>query len=1106
MAGSLAKLVVTLAANVAGFETDMARATKNQKKRMAEMERDMEQTAKKLGAAFAAITVAVGYAVKKTIDAADQMRDLSQQTGISTEVLSKYAYAAEQSGASLETLTGGINKMQKSLFEAASGTAKQAEAFQRLGLSVTDLMKLSPDQQFEAIAESLSKIENVTLRNATAQEIFGRGYARLIPLMKEGAGGIKEMTDRFESFNATISQDFADNADRFNDNLGDMALVAKGAAITFTEALIPGLVGFQEYLIKAATGTNDFSEAGEWVIDVIKRMAQAFAALKGILAAVGTVLVGIVAAFGGGLKAIGGALLAMNSALANSLAALSKGDFAGSAAALADMPKQIAAAWNAGSKEMADALKFIPDNLKQIKDDTDKTLADLEKAFKGTEAPVRDLGNAAVSTAGDFTVLNKKLDEARAKYADKQVWDGFAARIRKTGEAFKEASDTLDELIREQEAYEQSLQSVLDTLYPVEAAGRQLGETLALLTRANADGTLSWDQYQDAVNRAVAGFDSAVEGMGKVAQEVDLLAVAMDEGARIMERAFQSVWENILNGSEDAFDSILDGFKSLLAQMIHMATTQKVTLQIQQAFGKGGGGFADLDLGGAFGQDLVSAIGAIVGQGIADSTTGQLASLLGGLGGKWLGEQLGWWLGAWGGPLGMAIGSIAGAIIGDWIADVFARDLKFALGGENQRTRPDNQRITTPLGEILGLMGQGGAGSLADPTTPLGQMAAALQQFDTGIAEILTQFGTEDQFRDVTDALESWIGTWGESATAADVLASRFNVILSQFDTDLQDFVRGASDFEEQIQRFGVALATDKLLRENPDIFSGRTTAQVLELVAAFRTGAETMSQAFDEFLQVVNRVVNVRKALQDFAGSDPLSGGIIDVSLTEALAKVNQGLLDAITNFDGSIESLEEIGLLSTVVREGELKLLAQIDAIQKGLNANLDKLKADILGISAPDQTGEQLFNQAQRLISQITNASSVEDISGLEQQFNAIIRSIAPEDQAFMQNELVGIIELFRARANEVLNLRRQDTLDNAATVRDVVDQFIAQVGDPLAIIAASLEGQNLPEVMDDGLSEINATVATIGPQVAAALAQGLSTLTIQVNVQDAGLVTQ
>ena len=167
---SLAKLLISVGADTVGFETDMKRLQRDQKKRFDQMTRDAQTLAKGFGVAFAAAATAMTAIVKKTVDVADHMRDLSQQTGISTDVLSGYAYAAEQSGSSLEALTGGIRKMQRSIVDASSGMAEQQRAFERLGLSANELLKLSPDKAFELIADRLSKMENATLKAATAQE------------------------------------------------------------------------------------------------------------------------------------------------------------------------------------------------------------------------------------------------------------------------------------------------------------------------------------------------------------------------------------------------------------------------------------------------------------------------------------------------------------------------------------------------------------------------------------------------------------------------------------------------------------------------------------------------------------------------------------------------------------------------------------------------------------------------------------------------------------------------------------------------------------------------------------------------------------------------
>ncbi len=51
----------------------------------------------------------------------------------------------------------------------------------------------------------------------------------------------------------------------------------------------------------------------------------------------------------------------------------------------------------------------------------------------------------------------------------------------------------------------------------------------------------------------------------KTAESTDVWTEAMLEAVRILERSFTTAWENIIRGSENAFEGILDGFKTLLA-------------------------------------------------------------------------------------------------------------------------------------------------------------------------------------------------------------------------------------------------------------------------------------------------------------------------------------------------------------------------------------------------------------------------------------------------------------------------------------------------------------------------------------------------------------
>ncbi|MGD9856509.1 MAG: hypothetical protein AB7U20_16300, partial [Planctomycetaceae bacterium] len=80
----------------------------------------------------------------------DQLAKMSARTGISVESLSELGYAAEQSGADLATLEGGVRKMQKFLVDAAEGSATAEQTLSRLGLSLADTFQSLKDDALAA--------------------------------------------------------------------------------------------------------------------------------------------------------------------------------------------------------------------------------------------------------------------------------------------------------------------------------------------------------------------------------------------------------------------------------------------------------------------------------------------------------------------------------------------------------------------------------------------------------------------------------------------------------------------------------------------------------------------------------------------------------------------------------------------------------------------------------------------------------------------------------------------------------------------------------------------------------------------------------------------
>jgi hypothetical protein len=205
---------------------------------------------------------------KGAIDAADNMNDLSQKTGVSVESLSKFQQAANASGTSIEGVGGAMIKLNKGL---AAGTGPAADALKALGLSATDAIgKLkTTDAVMLEIADKFAKMPDGAGKTALALQLFGKAGADMIPLLN---GGSKAITD----LSATMTGAFAKGADSLNDKLAALQGKLLGLGVNIGTALMP--------LLNVVT-------------DLVLNLANAFAAMPGPLQAIVGGLVALTAAF-----------------------------------------------------------------------------------------------------------------------------------------------------------------------------------------------------------------------------------------------------------------------------------------------------------------------------------------------------------------------------------------------------------------------------------------------------------------------------------------------------------------------------------------------------------------------------------------------------------------------------------------------------------------------------------------------------------------------------------------------------------------------------------------------------------------------------------------
>jgi hypothetical protein len=124
--------------------------------------------------------------IKKTVEFAARMDDLSQRMGVGTAALQAWDYAAQKGGATIEEVAGSYKKMQIAQTKALAGDKQQIEAFGRLGVSAADLKAKKPEQLFEQLGATIGKMPHSAQLVTDMVEVFGKQGDTILPIFRDG--------------------------------------------------------------------------------------------------------------------------------------------------------------------------------------------------------------------------------------------------------------------------------------------------------------------------------------------------------------------------------------------------------------------------------------------------------------------------------------------------------------------------------------------------------------------------------------------------------------------------------------------------------------------------------------------------------------------------------------------------------------------------------------------------------------------------------------------------------------------------------------------------------------------------------------------------------
>ena len=439
-------------------------------------------------------------AVKGVAEYADEVNTLSKTTGMSTDAIQEYKYAADILDVSFETIEGSLTKMTKKMSDGS-------DAFDKLGISVRDQNGELRDANdvFDEAITALGYIDNETERDAIAMEIFGKSAKDLNPLIKTGSKELGKLRKEAHDVGAVMSEDALEGANAFQDGIdrlkGTWDALKRTLGANILSKITPYLEKFVG-LFQDLAKTGDLSGFIDGVVDMVNDIVQKIPEFTEKL-----------------ISALPNVIKTLTKALSKLLPNLAKsvGQILGQI--FANLPELISAGLELGWSLIKGVFQAIPNLISGLVD-----------ALTG-----RKLSEAAQACKDKFDEIKKKVEEIPT------ATERIASALDDVSVKFDEA----DYWVKVFENLEKKTDPTASDLEMMQTAAGKLNDLFPELGLKIDEDTGKWNMNSEAILKSIAALKDRYEAEAyfSAAQESRTEAARM-EGER---REFEAQAEDLQN-------------------------------------------------------------------------------------------------------------------------------------------------------------------------------------------------------------------------------------------------------------------------------------------------------------------------------------------------------------------------------------------------------------------------------------------------------------------------------------------------------------------------------------------------------------------------------
>lgn len=161
----------------------------------------------KFGGALAGIAAGAFVAlIKRQFSLITALAKTADMLGTTSKELAGLEFAARAVGEPVSTITTGIQRLNRVVFDAATGSKAAQAAFDELGLSVAKLQLSSPIDKLKRIADAFDRVKTTIDQNRLAMKLFGGAGTSMVRILRGGAAALNETTKEARELGLGLSE------------------------------------------------------------------------------------------------------------------------------------------------------------------------------------------------------------------------------------------------------------------------------------------------------------------------------------------------------------------------------------------------------------------------------------------------------------------------------------------------------------------------------------------------------------------------------------------------------------------------------------------------------------------------------------------------------------------------------------------------------------------------------------------------------------------------------------------------------------------------------------------------------------------------------------